>query len=172
MTLTVEDGTGLPSANSYISVEDADAYFALRGNAVWAALDVPAKETALVLATEFIDLRWGSKLQGRPVKASQALAFPRYPVYSAAGLLLSATSVPEGVARGCCEYALQSVAGALYNVPQSAAKDVKKKRVVVGPVTTETEYFNPSNSPAYVSIPKADAYIKPYTNSSSGVVRN
>jgi hypothetical protein len=44
MTLIVETGQGLPDAESFISVADADTYFTARGNAVWAALTDDAKE--------------------------------------------------------------------------------------------------------------------------------
>ena len=35
MSLVTEDGTGLPTAESYISVADATTYHTARGNAVW-----------------------------------------------------------------------------------------------------------------------------------------
>lgn len=173
MTLTVEDGTGLPSANSYISVADADAYFAERGNAAWAALDNAAKEVALIQGTEFIDLRWGQKLKGGQVSTEQALAFPRSGVYSAQGALYSADSVPRRVALACCEYALQSTAGALYGTPAAPSSgEVKKKKVQVGPVVTETEYFDgATGSVGMLSVPKADAYMKPFIKSRAGVMR-
>lgn len=39
MSLIVEDGTGLPDAESYASVAFADAYFTARNNSAWTGTD-------------------------------------------------------------------------------------------------------------------------------------
>ncbi|MBF0374875.1 MAG: hypothetical protein HQL39_15825, partial [Alphaproteobacteria bacterium] len=60
MSLIVEDGSGLSDANAYVSLAYADGYHALRGNAAWAAAGQPARESALVRATDHLDraFRW------------------------------------------------------------------------------------------------------------------
>ena len=39
MTIIIEDGAGLPTAESYVSVAFADAYFAARMTGSWDSLD-------------------------------------------------------------------------------------------------------------------------------------
>lgn len=80
MTFTVEDGTGLEDANSFASVAEADAYCSLRQLTDWAALSTPAKESALVNATEYLSdaFDW----VGERSTDEQALAWPRNPAYT------------------------------------------------------------------------------------------
>ena len=61
--MIVEDGTGLPNADSYVSVEFADTYFSARGVSVWATLTNTVKEQLLIKATDFIDniYQWNGK---------------------------------------------------------------------------------------------------------------
>lgn len=76
MALIVEDGTGLPNADSYLSVVAADAYHAAMGNdAVWQPLNATDKEAALRRATQYLDTRY--RWRGEPLTTTQALAWPR-----------------------------------------------------------------------------------------------
>lgn len=78
MALTVEDGTGLESAESYASVVDADSYHSRRNNTEWAAASTAEKEAALRLATAYIDGKYRHKWAGARVKpVLQALEWPR-----------------------------------------------------------------------------------------------
>jgi hypothetical protein len=83
MALIVESGIGLPDAESYVSVAEADAYFAAYPNDAWDG-DINEKEIAIRRATSDLDLVFGSELAGRPAYLAgqpaylaQALAFPR-----------------------------------------------------------------------------------------------
>lgn len=62
MPLIVGNLLADPSANSFISLADADAYLAVEGNAQWAAASVEAKEAALVNASRWlaVSLTWCS----------------------------------------------------------------------------------------------------------------
>lgn len=104
MTLIVEDGTGDPTAEAYISAADATTYFAARGNAVWAALDADAQEQALRRAADYMGAQYGLRWVGDRVTDSQALDWPRYPY----GEL-----VPVAVARANAELAVRASAGDL-----------------------------------------------------------
>lgn len=88
MALIVEDGTGLSTATSYLSVSGADAYFL--GNpyaAKWADGPIDAREWALIHSTRLIDstFRW----KGSPVNTDQSLDWPR------TGTAYDETAVPE-----------------------------------------------------------------------------
>lgn len=119
MALIVEDGTGLPDAEAYISVADADAYHAARGNAAWAALTTPAKEAALRLATDYMEAEYGPRWLGNRLTAEQALSWPR-----------DVEGVPEAVRRANAELAVRASAG-----PLLADQGPAVKQETVGPLS-------------------------------------
>lgn len=90
MILVPEDGTGLPNANSYASVADADAYHDARLHTLtWEAATTQVKERALAMATTTLDSM--ATWQGKRTTATQALAWPR------CGALLDGNEVPDNV---------------------------------------------------------------------------
>ena len=104
LVLTVEDGTGLPSSNSYATVAGADDYFDSRPRSdAWAGLDDDQKALLLVHSTRVIDaaMVW----YGEPLVETQALAFPRI---DGDGIDIG---VPTGVKNALCEMALLQNAG-------------------------------------------------------------
>lgn len=135
MTFLVEDGTGLPEATSFISVEYADAYFADRGNETWADLDEAAKESALIQATDYIMLRFGESLAGNIGLETQALLFPRIYI---SGVL----SMPLVLKKATAEYALRASKAPLAPdlVYDDSGRLFIKKREEVGPIVEETSY--------------------------------
>lgn len=79
---TVEDGTGLSNANSFVPVSAADQYFSDRGflgSQYWPAENVTPnlKKACLVNATQFIDYHFRTRFKGRKLTKSQALSWPR-----------------------------------------------------------------------------------------------
>lgn len=128
MTLIVETGAGLPDADSYASVADADAYHAARGNAAWTGTDA-AKESALRRATDYLDRL---NYAGTRASAAQALAWPRYDVmldeYD-----IAADAVPARVVKAACELALRALSSDL--LPDQGGADVTRE--TVGPVSVE-----------------------------------
>ncbi len=81
MSIIVEDGTGLATAESYISVADASTYFTARGNTTWDALDegeaTAAREAALRLATDYMTAVYRDRWEGVRYTEGQALCWPR-----------------------------------------------------------------------------------------------
>jgi hypothetical protein len=92
---------GSASADSYVSLNEADGYAASRfGTDAWAALSDADQEKALRQATREIDR---CRFRGRKTYASQALQFPRdYCSEESADLL----EVPDEVQEACFEQAL------------------------------------------------------------------
>ena len=67
--------TAIKGTNSYVSLEEADAYFETRITSQdWFDTDCEEKEIALITATSIID---NSSWAGRAVTETQALAWPR-----------------------------------------------------------------------------------------------
>lgn len=146
MALVTEDGTGRADAESYISVADATAYHAARGNAAWAAVaSDEVREQLLRRATDFMEQNYRERWAGMRLSVVQALSWPRYevPIKDAPGVYASMPSyypfdkVPAQVGQACAALALMAIAGELTTDPEVA---VKRKKV--GPI--DVEYFEPA----------------------------
>lgn len=123
MAIVVEDGTGLSTAEAYITVADADTYFANRGNAAWAALTTTAKEQALRAGADYMQAVYGGAWAGCKLKITQALDWPRTAV-------LYPTTLPVEIMRANAELALRASTGTL--LADQGAQVVSE---TVGPVS-------------------------------------
>ena len=104
-TLVVEDGTGLPDANCYSSMEDSDAYHDSVGHTAWVeAVSSPPDDVrvqAKIRGAAYIDRypsqvnrTWpGSRVNGR----DQAMAWPRENAVDQEGEEIDDESVPNEV---------------------------------------------------------------------------
>src|SRR4051794_18796289 len=117
MSLIVEDGTGLAGAESYISVVDATAYHAARGNTSWASLaSDTVREQLLRKATAYMVQVYRAAWAGYRFSTTQALDWPRsyVPIPDALGgygsipAYLAWTVVPNDVKNACAELALRA----------------------------------------------------------------
>lgn len=128
MPIIVEDGTGLADAEAYISVADADTYFAARGSAIWAALTTEQKEQALRAGSDYMAAVYGARWKGYRVTETQALDWPREDVV-ANGFDIDNDVVPAAVARANAELAVRASAGELL-----ADQGAQVKSEQVGPI--------------------------------------
>jgi hypothetical protein len=94
-TFVVEDGTGLSTATSYVSVEDADDIIAMNIHAsqTWGALDTTDKEYLLSWASRYLDER--TRWFGYRMSETSGLRWPRYGVVDRDGILLSDSAIPK-----------------------------------------------------------------------------
>lgn len=157
MSLIVEDGTGLATAEAYISVADADAYFAARGNAAWSALDQISKEAALRKGCDYMEGRYTWK--GQRATTTQALGWPRQCVV-VDGVYLPADAVPVAIARANAELAVRASAADL-----AADETTQVTRETVGPITVEYQAGARQN-PRYAAV---EAMVAAYTIGSGSV---
>lgn len=107
-------------SDTYLSVEDADDYWELRGDETWAAADSGAKENALRAATAYLDanFRW----VGRLADCEQKLGWPRMstrgcddqPPRDTEGRLLS--DIPQRVQDATAELAKLALGGPLVSM--------------------------------------------------------
>lgn len=136
MALIVEDGTGLATAESYISVAAADTYIAdYKGaDATWDAATASAKEVAARQATQYLDNSYFWK--GENYSSTQSLYWPRNFVYDDRDVLIE--GLPVRVARATAEVMFLIIGGADLTVNVTKADQTKREKVDV----IEVEYFD------------------------------
>jgi hypothetical protein len=176
MTLIVENGSGLADAESYISVADADTYFANRGYTLWDTMTEAEKEQALRRATDFTLQLYRLKWKGTRVTGTQALDWPRNWVirddYEFATLngaqviggrqYYPADIVPVEVQRACAELAFRGASGEL--APDIGQRTVREKVDVI-----EVEYDR--YSPQFTQFRAIDNLLAPFLKDTGGAVR-
>lgn len=76
-TLIVETGAIVANANTYVTVAEADAYWADRNQSLWAALSPAEKEASLVIAAQYLE--WNFDWLGSRINSTtQAMVWPRW----------------------------------------------------------------------------------------------
>lgn len=123
MAIVVEDGTGLSTSNAYVSVAEADAYFA-ESTTLWAGTN-GTKEKAIVRATRAIDLMGANKFLGTKLVETQALAWPRDEAYDRDGIEL--TGIPVYLKRAVFEAALQELISENATMPNTTQQVVTER---------------------------------------------
>lgn len=160
--MAIDTTPGSPTADSYVSVAEADAYWAKRQSDVWASKMPPDKEAALIRATAHVDASYGWR--GCRESSTQALAWPRYDVY-VDGWPLESTTIPKQVRDAVCELALKALTGEL-------VADVSPQQLVeqtVGPITRK---FAPEERNGGQKLyPYVDSLLGPLVSGGSGQIR-
>lgn len=136
VNLIVEDGSGLPNANSYCDLDYALEYCTNKGYTSWLSLSETEQKVFIIRGTEFVDNFYMWK--GRKGKGSQALSFPRLDLYDDDRYLIN--GIPDKLKRACLEAAfLNSTSGAdtLFTTKDENGA-IKRQKVD----SLEVEYFN------------------------------
>lgn len=109
MAYTVEDGSIVAGASSYVTIAYADVYWSDRGSPCeWVDAYKDAKQAALMYATAWLEqnVEWHSCIQD----TSQVLGWPRTSYYDSDGRTIGGTGViPLPVQDATCELALQYI---------------------------------------------------------------
>jgi hypothetical protein len=132
MTLTVEDGTLVAGADSYLSVADFRVGAKARGFDCGDAVDDEI-EKALRRATAYIDRRYLARWPGLPVAGrTQSLCWPRSDAVDRAGYAIGSNEIPREVLAATIEAARRELLE-----PDSLTPDRVSQRVLserVGPI--------------------------------------
>lgn len=170
MTLVVEDGTGLSTADSYISLADANTYVAAHGAlASWTAAADADKEEALRLAAQYIDLKYGSRFLGTKYLRDQALCWPRDSVVDDQGHSYEYYEIPNGVLQAQVEAAMRVIEGDdLLDVIDEPGT-ISSESVTVGPIQESKSYMGGKSQ--VKKYPKVDLLLRPVLYSSDRVER-
>lgn len=167
MSFIVEDGSIVPNANAYITVQFYRDYWTERGTDVTAQTDDDI-QSAIILATQYIDNN--NSWKGFIVTNDQSLDWPRSSVYDKDGRDIDYQSIPLDVKRATAEYAYRSITNADGLLPDPTDTGaVKRQRDKVGSLETETEYQDGTGG--YFGIknyPTADRYLAFYRKGGIG----
>ena len=102
MAAVIDATLGGASANSYVTLAEADAYFeTVPDSSTWTDKDEDAKNRALISATRWID---GLSFYGDRCTETQALKWPR-DNYKVDGIDLACTLIPEPIKTATYELA-------------------------------------------------------------------
>lgn len=141
MAVTVENGTGVANADSYISVADATAYFGTRlYSTAWSEASAEDKEVALIQAARTLDnyVSWFG-LKSDP---DQTMQWPRIGIYELQNVNGVETdvelidTVPTVVIQAQCELAIYLLGGDKTSLPSTAGF---KKLNVAGAISFEVD---------------------------------
>jgi hypothetical protein len=158
MAIVVEDGTGLPDAETYVSVADCVAYLDARSKFDFGLLTEQAQEAALRNAADYLDARYGSRLQGYRLLVTQALYWPRTDV-EFDNVCWEPAPLPTSLVRACCEAAALAGTGTDLFLPLDRGGQVTEKLEIVGPITERTKWS--SSAPVGTSYPAIDRLMRP-----------
>ena len=98
----VEDGTGLPTATSYLGTFQADDFAEFWGYSDWSALPEDDKESLLIKASRILDekFEWNSHI----LKRDQGLLWPRHPFRDSEGR--DVEGLPKDIVEATAEIAI------------------------------------------------------------------
>jgi len=143
-TLIIEDGTASSySANSYITVAEANQFCANHGLSDWENFDNSDKITAIIRACAFVDAEYHFK--GAKYSYDSPMQWPRVGVYDEINLEPEDEEyyqeIPRALKNACCRAAYEEAMspGVLQ---ANETTNVKREKIDV----IETEYFEKGSS--------------------------
>lgn len=136
VNLIVENGSGLPNANSYCDLDYALEYCTMKGYTSWQSLSETEQKVFIIRGTEFVDnfYNW----RGRKGTGSQALSFPRIDLYDDDQYLIH--GIPEKLKKACLEAAFLNSASGSDTLFTTKDENGAIKRQKVD--SLEVEYFS------------------------------
>ena len=161
--MIVEDGSNVLNANSYLSVEYADEYFALYGQLDWTG-EITDKEQALIIATRAIDLLYRDQFMSyKLVDSKNELAFPRYAFYDNLYIYHSNKDIPKSLKDATAEIALMVLSGIDVFPKPSTEAYVKSSTVEIDVLKFVSEYRTTPPAERYSGFNKVELILKPIT---------
>ncbi len=171
-TFVVEDGTGLSTANSYLSVEDAATYHATyTGSDDWTSATDAEQKLALIQATQYLDAKYHSKWRGVRTNEDQALDWPRTEAEDDDGYDIDDESVPVPLEQACAELALRVVLGDDLLAALEDSRQIISESTTVGPISESKTYADGAAISSKLKFPKVDLLIKKLTDGGSTLYR-
>lgn len=171
MALVVEDGTGLSTANSYVTTAYLDAYAALVGkSSTLSGKTSDEKDEACIVASQYLEALYGHRVKGQRAVSDQALLFPRLNLVTWDGEYLDGNVVPKKWKDATCEGALRHITetdGLMPDDDQRAS--IAAESVKVGPITESIKYVGGKTSLKKFHI--IEGLVREYLRGGSRIVR-
>lgn len=168
MALTVEDGTIVTGAQSYVSIDEANAYHTAMQNTDWDNLADAEKETALTLATRSVDQLYGERYMSVVRSETQKLLFPRSAFYDRHFRYVSDTTIPQALKDAVCEIAYLYATGVDIFPAENTDNTVGSYSVTLGSISESTTYRQAKNIESYPNFRKVDLAIAAICRQSQG----
>lgn len=165
MALVIEDGTGKPDSNSYVTVAQARSYALARG--VTLPADDAQAEALLIQAMDYLEAQRGRYQGTKTYPGVQALQWPRVGVIIDCDYSLPDNVIPTELKNAQMQLSMEVFNG-LVLLPSSDGRVVKREKVDV----IETEYMTGQDLGASGSLgpsfPAVDALLEPLFNACGG----
>ena len=157
MALTVEDGTGVADANSYITVQEARDYASLRG------LTLPTTDAEIeVLIIKAFDYLESFEYKGEPANPPQDAEFPRDNLYIQ-GVLFANDAIPGKLKKAQAQLTYEASQTELQ--PTGDGREVVKEKVDV----VEVQYAEKGTSVSRPTFTSVDALLADLIRTGSGI---
>ena len=95
-TITVEDGTGVTGANSYITSAQATTYHDNHGNTDWTS-DADTRTSSCIRGASWLDNYFLGMWKGAKTSSSQAMQWPRQEVTDEDGESIGSGTIPQRI---------------------------------------------------------------------------
>lgn len=153
MTITVENGTGVAGANSYITADELRAYAEMRGTALGS--DDTEFEQYLIAAMDLIE-SYRAQFQGEKTDSDNPLQWPRSGVFID-GTEIEDDVIPTELKNAQAQFALDAMSNTLQpNVAVGASGAVIEK--TIGEITLKYANAEQRVIPRFT---KAEAWLAP-----------
>jgi hypothetical protein len=137
MAIIVEDGTIVPNANSYVSINECNEYFETFLCVVycWEHADIIEREKALITATRKIDVSylWNGYTQDE----NQSLGWPRTQGVDKYDILIAENYIPTLLKNAVCELALDYLKANDEKLNLDDSPEIGMRRVKIGEIDVE-----------------------------------
>jgi hypothetical protein len=161
MSFVVEDGSGLASANAFISIAYMKAYFFDRGRSEIQDMDANLLKSAIVRATDDINMRFCRDFQGELATTTQALLFPRDNVVDRFGNYYLSTILPVELQKATAELARYALTNELDGVKVAGSISGVSVSESGGGITVSESYSGNGLNPDQKEFPLIESLLKP-----------
>lgn len=168
--LIVEDGTIVANANSYVTIDEADAYHEIIGNDDWASYEAVDKKKALLIAARSLDLMYSSKFMSIPqVGSTQVMRWPRLAFWARhTNKLINGNQIPSEIKDAQSELALMQLNGLDLFPVVSRDEMVTQESTQIGDISISKSYAAPVSQESFPEFRRVDLILQPVIKAQSG----
>ena len=161
ITITVEDGSNVANANSFVTIAEARSYAVERGVSLSATDDDVAVQ--IIKAKDYLE-SFANRYQGEIANEDQSLQWPRIDVYiSGSENAFPSNAIPKQLKSAQCATVLAINEGVDIMPNYSASNFVTEE--TVGPITTK--YADPTKVGIVPTLTAVDSLLTPLFGSTA-----